>query len=89
MERGSVAAKQRRGPQTVATRVERGYELLIGPVDENGEPVGKPTASAVFETECAVLGDPVVELNGEPEVLTNGVDLIGYLAYGDVAVDRA
>lgn len=89
MERGSVAAKGRRSPETTAARVERGYEVLLDFVDLAGAPVAKPTASAVFETECAVLGNPTVHLSGEPEVLTNGVRLIGYLCHGDVPKDRS
>jgi len=89
MERGAVAAKSRRGQQTTEARVQRGYELLIGPVDEDGAPVEKPTASARFETDCPILGNPTIELSGEPEVLTNGVDLIGYMAYGDVPGERS
>lgn len=89
MERGGTAAKARRSPQTTAARVERGYELLLGPVDVAGAPVEKPTASMVFETDCPILDSPTVELDAEPEVLNNGTALIGYLATGDVPKDRA
>ena len=91
MERGGVAAKSRPGGQQPSSeaRVQRGYELLLGPVDENGDATERPTASAVYETDCAVLGSPTIELSGDPEVLTNGTALIGFLCYGDVPKDRA
>lgn len=91
MERGAVAPKRRREPeQTTGARVERGYEMLLDSIDDDsGAPVAKPPASAVFETECEILGNPTIELSGEPETLTNGVALIGYMAYGDVPKDRA
>lgn len=89
MERGSVAAKTRRRPDTTEARIVRGYELLLDGVDELGDVVVKPTASAVFETDCAVLGNPVLTLSGETEVLTNGEDLIGYLCHADVPAERS
>jgi hypothetical protein len=87
MERGGSAAKAR-GPAT-ESRVARGYELLIAGEDELGVLVARPTASTVFESDCPVLGDPVIELNGEPEVLNNGEELIGFLCYGDVPLERS
>lgn len=89
MERGGVAAKARRGQEAVEARVDRGYELLLDFEDETGATVDRPTASSVFETDCPVLGSPTVELNGEPELLNNGADMIGYCCYGDVPKDRA
>lgn len=89
MERGSVAPKNRRSPETSAARIERGYEILLDAVDLAGAPVAKPTASATFETEVVVLGSPTILLSGEPEVLTNGVRIIGYLCHGDVPGDRS
>lgn len=89
MERGSVAPKSRRWPYTTEARIVRGYELLLDGVDEFGDVVAKPTASAVFETDCPVLGSPVLTLSGETEVLTNGEDLIGYLCHADVPAERS
>src|ERR1044071_8408164 len=57
MERGAVAAKTRRRPDTTEARVQRGYEILLDFVDEHGEAVEKPSASAVLETDCPVLGN--------------------------------
>lgn len=88
MERGSVAAKTQ-FPGSMADRVQRGYELLLAPFDENGDAIDRPTASVRFETNCPVLNSPTVQLDGEPEVLTNGTDVIGYLCYADVIEDRS
>jgi hypothetical protein len=88
MERGGVAGKSRRGSQQAAERVDRGYELLIDTVDMVGGAPVELTASAVLETDCPVLGNPVVQLSGDPEVLNNGSELIGFLAYGDAVKDR-
>jgi hypothetical protein len=89
MERGGVASKSRRGQATVAAVVERGYELILDSEDENGQEYPRPTASALFETDCPILGSPLVVVTGEPEVLNNGDDLIGYLLTADVAKDRS
>ena len=89
MERGGVAAKARRRPQTSDARVERGYEILLDTVDVDGFAIEKPKATAIVETDCPVLGSPTIQLSGEPEALNNGVDLIGYMAYGDVPADAA
>lgn len=89
MGRGSVAPKARGGTASTEAHVTGAYELLLGSLDETGVAVEPPTASSVYETDCAVLGSPKLELNGEPETLTNGVELLGYLAYGDVPLDRS
>lgn len=89
MERGSVAPKTRLRPNTTEARVERGYEILLDFVDENGGDVAKPNASAVFESMCPVLGDPIITLSGEPEVLTNGRRLVGYMCFGSIPAERA
>jgi hypothetical protein len=91
MERGAVAAKSRAGGQQPSSeaRVQRGYELLVGPEDEAGADVERPTASSTFETDCPALGSPTIELSGEPEVLNDGEDLIGYVCFGDVPEDRS
>lgn len=88
MERGGVAGKSRARENSTEARVVRGYELLLYTTDEHGDPVDKPTAAAVFETDCPVLGSPTIALSGEPEVLNNGVDLIGYSCQGDVPAER-
>ena len=89
MERGGVAAKTRGRPDSTEARVARGYELLLDFIDELGEFVAKPPASAVFETDCPILGNPRIELSGEPEILNDGEELIGYMAFGDVPAERA
>lgn len=91
MERGGVSSKARSGSggASAEARVARSYELLLGAVDETGVPVTFPTASAEFETDCPILGSPTIPLDGDPEVLNNGVDLIGYLIYAEVPLDRS
>lgn len=90
MERGAVSPKRRRAPEaSTQARVERGYELLIDAIDMAGAVVEKPTAAAVFETDCPILGNPVIQLSGETEILTDGRRLIGFLALGDVPAERA
>lgn len=91
MERGGVAPETRGGGAVPEpdVRVARGYELLLGAVDENNDPVAKPTASDVFETDCPILGNPTIPLAGDPEVLNTGTDLVGYDCYGEVPLERA
>lgn len=89
MRRGSVSPEQRAATGGTEAHVTEGFELLIGSFDESGVATEPPTASSVYETDCPVLGNPVVELNGEPETLTNGVELFGWLAYGDVPLERS
>lgn len=89
MLRGSVTPKTRGANTSSEARVAQGYELLLAPADETGAPFDDPTASMVFETDCAILDSPTLELNGEPERLNDGVQLIGWLCYGDVPLDRA
>jgi hypothetical protein len=89
MERGSVAAKARPRSGSTEARVDRGYEILLDDSDEDGLDYARPTASMVLETDCPILGNPVIQLSGEPEVLTNGDDLLGYYLFGDVVKDRS
>lgn len=89
MERGGVSAKARSNDSSSEARVARSYELLLGCVDETGTPVVFPSASATFETDAPILGSPTIPLDGDPEVLNNGVDLIGYLIYAEVPLDRS
>jgi hypothetical protein len=89
MGRGGVAPKTRAANVSTEAGVQGAYELLLGPVDEDSNPIQAPTASSVFETDCPVLGSPTISLNGEPEILTNGADLYGFLCYGDVPLDRS
>ena len=92
MERGGVSAKTRGsdgGETSTEARVSRAYELLLGSQDETGIPVARPSASATFETDCPILGSPTIPLDGDPEVLNNGTDLIGYLCYGEVPLERS
>lgn len=90
MERGGVSSKARGTSGGGAeARVARSYELLLGAVDVNRQAVVFPTASAEFETDCPILGSPTIPLDGDPEVLNNGKDLIGYLIYAEVPLDRS
>jgi hypothetical protein len=88
MERGGPAGKSRRRPEGTDARVARGYELLADAVDEAGAPVVL-SASDVVETECSVLGSPTIELSTKPERLTDGEELIGWLAYSVDPSDAA
>lgn len=87
MERGGVALKSRRAPETTAAVVQRGYEVLLDTVDETGASVDPPGAGAVLETDCDVLGSPTIVLSGAPELLNNGAEMIAILCYGDVPKD--
>jgi hypothetical protein len=89
MERGGVATKARGGQDSTEARVARSYELLLGASDEMGGPVALPTGSSVFETDCPILGSPTIPLDGDAELLNNGTDLIGFLCYGDVPLERS
>jgi hypothetical protein len=88
MERGGPAGEARRRPQTTEASVVRGYELLADTVDETGAPVVL-SASSIVETDCPVLGSPVLELATRPEVLTNGRRVIGYQAFAAAPSDAA
>lgn len=88
MERGGVNAKRRRGQNTTDAKVTADYELLADYVDENGDPVVL-TASNVVETDCDLLGSPVLELSGKPEHLNNGRREIGWMAFANRAKDAA
>lgn len=89
MLRGAVSPKSRGANVSTEARTVRGYELLLEAEDETGAPIDAPTANSVFETDCPVLGNPTITLNGEPEWLNNGDELFGYMAYGDVPLERA
>lgn len=80
MERG-VAPKRRR-PDRSSAQVERGLELLAAPLDDLG---GELELKASMEV--LVVAPPVTvaegkryRLSGDPELLNNGVDRIGWLA---------
>lgn len=87
MERGAAREGRRRQSSTDA-RVARGYELLASPTDENGELVVL-TASCEVETDCPVLGSPTIQLDAQPELLTNGTERIGWAATGVKVGDAA
>lgn len=80
MERGGPASRRREEGST-AGRVSRGYEVLLDLVDELGDPVSIP-AGARLETECEPLGNPLIDLDGQPSVLNNGRRVIGLQAFG-------
>jgi hypothetical protein len=87
MRRGSVAPKVRRRPGAGSdARVIEGFEILADTVAEDGTDVAL-TASMRLETDCPVLGSPVLELSGSPEPLNDGTNLIGWLAYADLPKD--
>lgn len=89
MERGGVAAKARGTGGSTEARVVRSFELLIGAEDESGAAVEEPTASGLYETDCDVLGSPTVVLSGDPELLNDGDDLIGFLCWAEVPKERS
>lgn len=88
MERGAVAPERRRRTSGTDARVARGYELLADMVDEAGAPVVL-SASALVETDCPLLGSPTLELDGEPERLNDGEEMIGWMCFAQKVKDAA
>lgn len=88
MQRGAVSPERRRRAESSASRVARGYEILLAPVDEDGTPV-TVTASSVLECEAEILASPTLEISGEPELLNDGEERIGWLLWADAPKDRS
>ena len=87
MQSKGVSPERRRNDST-ASRAGRTYEFLCQPIADDGTPIVL-TASSLVETECDLLGSPVIELDGEPEFLNNGDEAIGWMAYATIAKDRS
>jgi hypothetical protein len=88
--RGSQS-KRRRAQEATEANVTVPYEVLLAPEVTVGGVTQAVTltASAILETDCPVLGNPTLELAGEPEPLNDGEGLIGWYGQASIAKDVA
>ncbi len=89
LELGGPPRGRRRSPNSSAAQVVHAFEVLFGAELESGEPWAGPPPGARIQTDCGVLGNPTIDLDGRAETLNDGEDVIGYRAFGDVPGDAS
>jgi hypothetical protein len=64
------------------------YEFLAQPVDVEGNPVTIGPSDRIRFIDAGPLGSPTIDVDGQPELLNNGVYIIGWYGFG-VLVEEA
>jgi len=65
------------------------YEFLAETTDFNGDPVVIDASARIYFSDAGPLGTPTIDVTGQPELLNDGQQEIGWYGYGLKVADTA
>lgn len=71
----------------VAERIAARYEVLADAEDEDGNDLVILPTDRIQFTDGGPLGNPLLDVDGKPEMLNNGQEKIGWLLFGTLMED--